>query len=292
MRAVRASWRCRQGMNFVVKTDDVLVPMAGGIGLELLDDEADVTPVLRHFYRAGCRGAVVDIGANIGLVLLALIKIDRRVPYIGIEPSVQAAAYIQRLITLNNLAATHSVYAVASSDECGAAALQTSGAHDVSATIDSRLRPSGMYRTRTAVCVSTGDLLLRDVASIDVIKIDVEGNECRVLAGLVQTIQRHRPALIVEIMPYYHLVDDSYSRAYFGNLSESERMQLASNRRANMEALGAFMTQHGYDLYQMRNGALHAAQPSESTVGDQDFVAIPRERSNWFGIVPKEQACA
>ena len=189
----------------------------------------------------------------------------------------RAAAYIQRLIGANGLASTHSIYPVALADECGSFMLMTNGAHDVSATIDTQLRPSAMYRERIAVCVSTGDLLLRDCGPIDVIKIDVEGSEVRVLGGLGQTIQRYRPALVMEIMPYRQLQEGSYAKGYFGNLTEQQRHQLVDSRRRHMDEIAAFVSGINYELFQMREGVLCAARPSDSTPANQDFVALPRE---------------
>lgn len=287
-RVIRASWRCRRALNFVAKKGNVLIPMTNGIGLELLDldKDAGVVPVLRHFYRAGCRGAVVDVGANIGIVLLSMLEIDPRVPYIGFEPSLQAAAYVHNLITLNHVESTHSIYPVALSDACSAAVLQANGAHDASATIDTESRPSSMYSERTSVCVSTGDILLRNIPSIDVIKIDVEGNERRVLAGLMRTIQQHRPALIVEVMPYTHLADGSYSQSYFGHLTESKCETLVHSRKQNMEEVNSFMVRNNYTLYQMHSGSLRETRLSESTLANQDFVAVPSERLEKFDVGP------
>lgn len=61
-------------MNFVVRKKNALIPVTGGVGLELLDEEADVAGIMRHFYRSGCRGVFVDIGANLGVVMLAVCR--------------------------------------------------------------------------------------------------------------------------------------------------------------------------------------------------------------------------
>ncbi len=284
VRAARRSWRWRHAVNFIAGNAGVRVPVERGIGLDLLDREADIAPLMRLFHKAGCRGAFVDIGANIGIVMLSLVKIDRTVPYIGFEPSARAAAYIQRLIEANGLASTHSIYPVALADKCGASVLMTNGAQDVSATIDTELRPSTMYRERIAVCVSTGDLLLSDCGPIDVIKIDVEGSEVRVLGGLGRTIQRHRPALVMEIMPYRQLEEGSYAKGYFGDLTEAQRQQLVDGRRRHMDEIAAFVSGIDYQLYQMRDGVLHAACPGDSSPANQDFVALPHEGRKRFTV--------
>jgi hypothetical protein len=54
------------------------------------------------------------------LVFLNLLAIDRECPYIGFEPQLSAASYVQRVISGNRLR-NHSIVPVALSDRTGTA---------------------------------------------------------------------------------------------------------------------------------------------------------------------------
>jgi FkbM family methyltransferase len=73
--------------------------------------------------------------------------------------------------------------------------LQTALARDFSPGVVSRIT----YRSDT-VRVVTGDSL---VLEPDIIKIDVEGHDFEVLKGLGRTVERHRPAIMVEFTPQH-----------------------------------------------------------------------------------------
>ncbi|MBX9634038.1 MAG: FkbM family methyltransferase, partial [Magnetospirillum sp.] len=49
--------------------------------------------------------------------------------------------------------------------------------------------------------VMRGDEALAGLARVDVIKIDTEGFEAKVLAGLKETLARHRPVVLFELTP-------------------------------------------------------------------------------------------
>jgi hypothetical protein len=49
----------------------------------------------------------------------------------------------------------------------------------------------------------------RTPGRVALIKLDIEGHECRVLKGGLQTLARHRPVMIMEIAP--HLLSEMQS---------------------------------------------------------------------------------
>ena len=57
-----------------------------------------------------------------------------------------------------------------------------------------------------------------NVARIDFIKLDVDGNECQVLRGGMQTLQRFRPPIILELAPYIFSQDENSFEAFVGLL--------------------------------------------------------------------------
>jgi len=165
-------------------------------------------------------GHAIDIGANLGTFLLNLVAIDRSKPYLGFEPLIEAAAYISRNIVENRLE-RHTIIPIALSDHQGMTSIRFNSEADASATISDSMRPTGRYRKEQIVATSIADIQLRNVSSIALVKLDVEGGELGVLRGMMTTLDRHRPPILLEVMPYAYLFDGSYKRSYFGNLKES-----------------------------------------------------------------------
>src|SRR5262249_2220404 len=76
------------------------------------------------------------------------------------------------------------------------------------------------------------------IEKVDLVKLDVDGFECAVLAGASNVIARDRPTFVMEIMPY-GLVEQG----------------------ANLEQLLNFLIPIGYGLYDER---AEAALPSDA----------------------------
>ncbi len=196
----------RRGTPHVFKGLDVVACQVDGTDmLFCLDREAD--PIQRNnragkFYEApelrwiGQRvrpGATfIDIGANIGNHGLYFALKLGAACVIPIEPNPVAYRLLIANVVLNRV-----------SDVFDLGFLGV-GVSDSSATgfgVQQRERNIGGTRMLEGdgdIAVFRGDELLAEIAP-DVIKIDVEGMEMRVLAGLEATISRARPLLLVEI---------------------------------------------------------------------------------------------
>jgi FkbM family methyltransferase len=132
---------------------------------------------------------VVDVGASRGnftLVASHLCGNDGKV--ISFEPNQRALSRLNREITLNTIknVVVHGV-GLGSRDEERGQNQYTRALTD----------PANGSNT---VTVRKGDDLLCDERP-SLIKIDVEGFECNVIAGLADTIKTHHPVIITEIFP-------------------------------------------------------------------------------------------
>jgi FkbM family methyltransferase len=142
--------------------------------------------------------AFVDVGAHIGLYS-ALVAATCQAPsarIVAIEPTPQTAAMARKLARVNGL--DIEVAEVALSDSPGEARLYLSDKAETSNSLNESFRE---HAEDVVVSVSTVDSL---VAEKDlrphVIKIDVETLESAVLDGAMDTIERHRPWIVVEIL--------------------------------------------------------------------------------------------
>jgi FkbM family methyltransferase len=144
-------------------------------------------------------GTAIDVGANRGVFAYAFSRIADRVE--AFEPNPDCAAFAQRM-----LAARARVHALALGDTNGRADLvvpvseqgealhlggslgQAGGGHEETVRFPVEVRTLDSYRFE----------------DVRVVKVDVEGSELAVVEGGRQTIQRDRPALIVELLTGAH----------------------------------------------------------------------------------------
>ncbi len=163
--------------------------------------EPEILELIRQTL-ASRHGLFVDVGANTGQTLLALLSVDPECSYLGIEPQVEACAEVVRLITQNDLD-RHAVLPIALSDTTGFAELSFGYESDVRASIVGDFRPASALPLKRVVPTMTGDDLIssRKEEQIAFIKVDVEGAEYEVLSGFRKTIAEHQPVLTFEVLP-------------------------------------------------------------------------------------------
>jgi FkbM family methyltransferase len=262
--ACRRSYRIGQHANSEVTLrtpfGTIVVPIVQGAGLSLLKwDPAATRRVewLRELQRL-LPGTVVDVGVNLGVYLVATALASREVRYVGFEPNAACAAYADQLIRRNGLTG-HTVLPTGLGDRSGTLSFHLAGAHDVSGTAVEGFRPTTVAPLETTICIERGDMLLDSmgVDAISLIKIDVEGGELEVVRGLEATIVRQRPVMIVEVLPYHHLLRAGGERLWGADMSA--RTAAAELRRGRIHALDAELRGHGYLTYRIRRD--HSLQP-------------------------------
>lgn len=144
-------------------------------------------------------GTFIDIGTNIGDWSRVAAEIFQKV--MAFEPNPDLVPQLRRELPPDKV----TVFECALSDEPGIATLHIplrNGQPDTGlASLDLNAIGAASYRD---VQVRTTTLDEFKLTYIDAIKIDVEGFEERVLRGAVETIQRNRPVLVVEIEDKFH----------------------------------------------------------------------------------------
>ncbi len=156
--------------------------------------DADLLDLVRSFVP---KGAVVwDIGANVGLFALACAS--RAHTVVAVEPDVWLASLLARS------AAQHENMRILS-----AAVAESIGLLEFNIAQRGRSANfvSGFGTTQTGGCRSkqtvvaiTLDWLAERFPLPNVLKIDVEGMEAKVLAGAEQLLRRSRPMIISEVL--------------------------------------------------------------------------------------------
>lgn len=159
----------------------------------------------------GMEGLVVDVGANRGQFALSLFAVNRSLRVLSFEPNRALAPSLAALRLLHPLRFRFRLAGIGERDELLALHEPYAPGADLSsnASLDpgefdrrlvrERLRADAAgrryrFRTRRVRVHRLDDLELAPLA----IKIDVEGWEAQALRGMQETIERHRPLLLVE----------------------------------------------------------------------------------------------
>jgi FkbM family methyltransferase len=162
--------------------------------------EPESTEVLRATLRSG--DTFIDIGANVGYFsLLASALVGAEGKIIAFEPNPPTFNALTQNIALNRCTNVTAL-AVGLSDRTGAAELQNDTPENAGAA---SLVPRASPNANTVlVQLDTLDRVLemRQIESVSMIKIDVEGAEVVALRGALETLRRHRPSVLCEVSEY------------------------------------------------------------------------------------------
>lgn len=151
-------------------------------------------------------GVAVDVGANIGAQTLPMARhVGANGRVIAIEPTVSAVERLRRNLDLNpGLAPVVTVRAAA----LVAPGERVCGEYYSSWPLAEAERRHTIHRgvpnsAAGSVGLTLDELVARESLSrLDVVKIDVDGREVRVLRGASATLATLRPSLILELAPY------------------------------------------------------------------------------------------
>ena len=163
--------------------------------------EPHIMQTIKDVVRPGW--TAVDIGANIGystLLLASCVGPTGRV--LAFEPLPQNFKMLEENIQLNghtNIRAEH----LALMDQPGQVELRTATAGALSWTASSMTEASQAVESQSVEAVTLDDYAQRNsIAKIDFIKMDVEGAEAAVIAGMNAILIQQKPLMLVEIHGY------------------------------------------------------------------------------------------
>ncbi|MCC6578881.1 MAG: FkbM family methyltransferase [Phycisphaeraceae bacterium] len=171
--------------------------------------------LLRQALRPGDR--FIDIGANIGMIsLLAAKCVGPHGRVDAFEPNPHCAKRIADSLVLNDLHHV-AVHNIALGKESGQLTLTVLTEHTGTATLaEIPDVDRGLITRQYDVRVLRGDDVLKPAdGPAAVVKIDVEGFECRVIDGLTEILRRDRPLLMTEVVSkWLERAGDSASRLF------------------------------------------------------------------------------
>lgn len=192
-------------MKIMTAKGSFTIPIVHNVGRAHLDQhEPHIYEVLKRLYTP--ETLLIDVGVNIGQTLVkfaSIAGVEGR--YIGFEPNIKAASYVDEIIMRNGLQNARVVpVGLGSHSRLAKLLMATAGSTDPAASINQEIRDPEFYGAGKMVVVFNGDQALDELgvtAGRVILKIDVEGAELEVLSGLEKAINKLRPFIILEILP-------------------------------------------------------------------------------------------
>jgi len=170
--------------------------------------EKQIVDLIKKYMPVG--GTLVDVGANVGT--MTLIGAKRGKVY-AFEPLPAIAERLEDNVALNGFGERVFIIRSAASDSEGEVRFKEQASNDSNRGTGS-IRGDGNLIVKT----TTIDAVVPPTEHVDVIKIDAEGHDARVLIGAQKTIERCKPVLIVEDLTTIPFVEKmGYTVRPFGN---------------------------------------------------------------------------
>jgi FkbM family methyltransferase len=224
-------WNRDIGMLITAKHGDRCWQLDSRVALDNLNYEPATVAWLRKTIRPGMH--VVDVGANVGLLVLEMAELaGPQGKILAIEPSpgnfqvlkqhVEANGFAERVI-LVHAACCSGMHSVITLEIPGG---NIKGIENGPQVRDLQLKrlPANLKRTHKQVVVAaaTIDKLCSQYSiSPSVIKIDVEGAELAVFQGAKDTLKKYKPNLIFGFHPFAFHDSERARRAIESILTES-----------------------------------------------------------------------
>jgi FkbM family methyltransferase len=165
-------------------------------------------PELLPWWRAFCRRStsVLELGTNIGYFAVQGARAAPGVRYVAVEPHPVSAGICRTHLALNSVTTVEVLEAAAVADAAASTvALLVPADQAATPTVaflspDTEL-PADMARDVNAVLDVPAIDVRRLTEGVDLIKMDVEGQEHVLLAAIRDQLRERRPTLFVEVLP-------------------------------------------------------------------------------------------
>lgn len=186
-------WKAMDGFSMYASPEDLAV---GRVILAKGIYEPAVTRAFRTRLRPGM--TVVDVGANIGYFsLLSASLVGSTGSVIAVEPNPRNVKALYASAARNGFRHVH-VFQAAASDECGLLFLNVDSSNG---TVSPAKGDIDDMLSRETVPALTLDTIIEPSRRVDLIKLDTEGAEYKVLRGARKFLSASRPTIISEFSP-------------------------------------------------------------------------------------------
>jgi FkbM family methyltransferase len=182
-----------------------------------------LTQFLAGYVKPGM--TVIDVGANFGYYSLLLADaVGENGQVIAIEPNPDTVMLLQETIQLNGYASRTKIVPCALSHQAGKAWLFSPESEPKNALLVDRADLPGGKTTE--VPTSTLDSIALKFPKVDLVKIDAEGAEASIVAGMMQLITRDHPTLVLEFNAARYADPEGFLRLLLGSYSGAQEISL------------------------------------------------------------------
>jgi FkbM family methyltransferase len=221
--------------------------------------EPDLIAFLKSRLAKG--GVLLDVGANVGLVTFLIASQRPHVTVHAFEPNPHGASRWRRNKELNpEVDARLNEVAVGAAEGHAKLALSADRESAWSQMVEPGATAEQSETLEVTVTTLDRYIAQERISFVDVLKLDVEGYEPRVLAGAARALSERRIGCIISELNDFHL----------------ER--LGSSR----EALISWLADQGYSAFEIPGTGFHRIRPRRSSPGELAFapkdVGVPRNR--------------
>ena len=207
----------------------------------------------------------IDVGVNIGQTLLKMKAVDANIQYYGFEPNPFCCSVVKQIILDNNIKHSYIIpCGLGDSNRLHKLGLpEKSNLTDSTASMIENFR-RGEIKHNQFVTVYKLDDVKEDleIENIDMIKIDIEGAELEAVAGMIETLKKYKPIIIIEVLPSYDASNDF--------------------RILRQKRLYSLLDGVGYDLYQAKNKDTDVifewvkGFPVHGQLEESDYILLPK----------------
>jgi len=160
--------------------------------------EPGLTRLLIDWAKVHSQGIFLDVGANIGIHTLGALAHYPRI--IAVEPYPLLANRIRSSLAINTISHVRLVEAALAESEGSSFFNIPSYSNLGTGSIAAALGASASQQNMEVRLLTGDGLMSVEERTLSAVKIDTEGAELRVLAGLAKTLQRDRPLVLTELL--------------------------------------------------------------------------------------------
>jgi len=140
-----------------------------------------------------------DVGANIGLLSLPILKMNKEVSVLSFEPSPNTVSYLRKTIASSGFSERWHLREVALGSKVGEVDFYVAAqGNDAFDGLQNTNRTAGMTKASVKLSMLDAEWIALKKPPVSMVKIDVEGKESEVLQGADELVSHSKPSILLE----------------------------------------------------------------------------------------------